>query len=256
MPFVSEIYRSFQKTAIAVLDLILPPRCIGSGDIVDSQGTISSGFWQELHFIEAPFCALCGTPFSLDIEAGSLCASCIETEPEFDSARAAVIYNDASRKAVLDFKYGDRLHAVKTFVPWMQRAGQAQINLCDMIIPVPLHPRRLWGRRFNQAALLAQEIARLNKKLHLPHLLRRQRFTTTQKGLTRKERQINVRNAFIISKGLDNILAGKNILLIDDVFTSGATLNECARVLKTSGAQTVHVLTIARVTRDDAFSDN
>lgn len=256
---MSLIYRALNiplTVLSSAINLVLPPRCIGSGDIVDSPGMISPAFWQELHFISAPYCDLCGTPFSLDVAEGSLCAACIETEPVFDQARAAIVYNDASRKAVLDFKYGDRLHAVKTFVPWMERAGAAMITGCDIILPVPLHPRRLWLRRFNQAGILAQALAKKHGKIYLPDALRRTRFTSTQKGLSRKERHMNVRNAFIVPENRTHSLSGKTVVLIDDVFTSGATLNECARILKNAGAKTVHVLTIARVTRDDAFADH
>ncbi len=256
---MSLIYRALNiplNLLSSAVDLILPPRCIGSGNIVDSSGMVSPAFWQELHFIAAPYCDLCGTPFSLDITEGSLCAACIETEPVFDQARAAIVYNDASRKAVLDFKYGDRLHAVKTFVPWMERAGTHMIAACDIVLPVPLHPRRLWQRRFNQAGILAQSIAKKHRKIYLPDVLRRTRFTSTQKGLSRKERHMNVRNAFTVPEKHMPALSGKAVVLIDDVFTSGATLNECARTLKNAGVKTVHVLTIARVTRDDAFADH
>lgn len=172
----------------------------------------------------------------------------MEHEPVFDAARAAVVYNDASRRLVLGFKYNDKLHAAHVFVPWMMRAGAELIAQSDIILPVPLHARRLWSRRFNQSALLAAGIARKSGKPYDPFTLLRARSTRPQKGLSRASRERNVRNVFFVNTKRD--VTGKNILLIDDILTSGATLNECARVLKKSGAHKVFVLTIARVTRD------
>jgi ComF family protein len=192
---------------------------------------------------------LCGLPFDFDAGEGTLCAACMEMTPEFDMARSAVTYNDASRRLVLDFKYGDKLHAVHAFTPWLLRAGSEMIAQADFIVPVPLHRWRLWARRFNQSAILAQALAKKCGKAYLPDGLLRVRHTVQQKGLSRKERAKNVRNAFAVNK--KHALKGKNILLIDDVFTSGATLNECARALKKAGAQKVFVLTIARVTREE-----
>jgi ComF family protein len=235
------------KLLEAAIDVVLPPRCLGSGEIVDAPGMVSPAFWSQLQFIEAPFCKACGIPFSFDAGENALCAACIDQEPVFDQARSAVIYNEASRDVILGFKYGDRLHATHTFVPWIMRAGQEMMELAEAIIPVPLHSKRLRERRFNQSALLAQELAKRTKKLYLPDTLLRIRSTQPQKGLSAKDRRENVRGAFAMTRPLME----KNILLIDDVFTSGATLNECAKVLKAAGAEKVGVLTIARVTKEE-----
>ncbi len=235
----------------AAIDVLLPPRCLATGEIVDAPGMISPAFWAQLQFVEAPFCKACGIPFSFDIANDSLCAACMDREPVFDSARSAVIYNEASRKMILSFKYGDRLHAVHTFAPWMLRAGREMIGQADFIVPVPLHHRRLRERRFNQSALLAQEIAKKSGKPHayIPDALRRTRHTVPQQGLNFKERGKNVQGAFAVNEKYS--LKNKTILLIDDVFTSGATLNECARVMKAAKAECVSVLTIARVTKEE-----
>lgn len=242
---------AFSTLLTAALDLLLPPRCAGTGEIVDRQGMVSPAFWNELSFIEKPFCVTCGTPFHFETPDGSLCAACMETEPDFDQARAAVVYNDASRRLVLNFKYGDRLQAVDTFLPWMTRVGAELIAQSDILVPVPLHARRLWQRRFNQSALLALALAKRCGKTCLPNALLRRRHTAPQKGLDRNARRRNVRNAFVLNPRADENVRGKNILLVDDVLTSGATLNECARVLKKSGAKKVFVLTIARVARGE-----
>lgn len=233
------------------LDMLLPPRCLATGEIVDHPGMLASAFWTQLRFIEDPFCNTCGIPFSFDLGAGALCAACIEREPLFNQSRSAVVYNEASRKLILTFKYGDRLHAVDTFAPWMIRSGQGLIEKSDVILPVPLHHRRLRERRFNQSALLAQAIAKRVSLPYLPNALLRIRHTISQQGLSAKERDQNVHGAFVVNKSHVKNLAGKNILLVDDVFTSGATLNECARILKAAKVAEVNVLTIARVTREE-----
>lgn len=233
------------------LDLLLPPRCIGSGKIVDAPGMLDAGFWTELAFVSAPACDCCGLPFSFGVAEGSLCAACIDTPPDFDRARAAVVYNDASRQLILDFKYGDKTHAVRSFLPWMLRAGTALLPETDMILPVPLHARRLWQRRFNQSALLAQALGRAAQIPCLPDGMTRKRHTPPQKGLSRSERHSNVRGAFAISPRHAQAIKGKRVMIVDDVFTSGATLNECARILKRGGAAQVFVLTLARVTREE-----
>lgn len=241
---------ALKRNAALCIDLLLPPRCLATGEIVDAEGMLSPAFWPQLQFIEAPFCSTCGVPLGFQIDMGGdvVCAACMEREPVFDQARSAVVYNDAGRKLVLDFKYGDRLHAIHTFTPWMIRAGRTLIDKADFIIPVPLHHRRLRERRFNQSALLAQEIAKRTKKTYLADALLRTRHTLPQKGLTARERSKNVQGAFAVN---GDGFRDKNILLIDDVLTSGATLNECARILKAENAAAVNVLTIARVTKEE-----
>jgi len=234
-----------------MLDLLLPPRCLGTGEIVDRQGMVTPAFWSQLTFIDTPYCQTCGLPFPFATPEGTLCAACIEEEPVFDAARAAVVYCKASRQLILDFKYGDRLHAVDTFLPWLARAGTEMLAETNLIIPVPLHRKRLWQRRFNQSALLAQKLARAGGKTYMPNGLIRRRHTIPQKGLSRKERYRNVKNAFAVPPPAQTALNGKTVMIVDDVFTSGATLNECARILKKAGAAKVFVLTVARVTRED-----
>jgi len=240
-----------RRAALAAVDTLLPPRCLGSGKVVDRPGMLDAGFWAELAFISSPACACCGLPFSFSAEDGSLCAACIDTPPDFDMARAAVVYNDASRQLVLDFKYGDKMHAVKTFAPWLSRAAAPMIGETDIVMPVPLHRKRLWQRRFNQSALLADTLARAAALPCLPDGMMRKRFTQPQKGLSRTERHTNVRGAFAVTPRHQAALAGKRVMIVDDVFTSGATLNECARVLKRAGAAKVFVVTLARVTREE-----
>ncbi len=256
-PFFHQSGRMAARLALAplrsLLDAVLPPRCPATGEIVAEAGTISPAFWQELTFISAPCCDLCGLPFALDLRSdGPLhCAACMAQPFVFDRARAAVVYNDASRKLILGFKYGDRLHSITTFTPWLVRAGQTLLADSDIVIPVPLHRKRLWQRRFNQSSVLAQAVARQSGLACLPAGLIRTRHTQPQKGLSKSARQTNVASAFAVNPRHAQRIAGQRVILIDDVFTSGATLNACARVLIAAGTAQVHVLTLARVTREE-----
>ena len=176
-----------------------------------------------------------------------ICAVCLDHPPAFDQARSALRYDDGSRDVVLGFKHGDQLHAVKAFTPWLQKAGAELIERADIIAPVPLHYWRLVRRRYNQAALMAADIARGNDKECRSGLLTRTRPTPPQGHLKAGERAANVKKAFAMGP---HDVKGRTILLIDDVLTSGSTVNECASVLKKAGAKRVDVLTLARVVKN------
>lgn len=231
------------------IDIILPPRCIVSGEIVSAQGMLSPAAWQELRFISAPFCALCGMPFEFDsavgVEDGAHCAVCLDDPPPFARARAALVYDDSSRGIILKFKHADHLHAVPTLVPMMMRMAADMIVDADLIVPVPLHRWRLLRRRYNQAALLAIGLARTAEKRCLPDALIRTRSTPPQGHRRAKDRAANVRRAFAVNPRHD--MRGLKVLLIDDVYTTGSTLRECTKTLLDAGAMRVDVLTIARV---------
>lgn len=245
-------FRSFPEKA---LNQLLPPRCIVSGQAVDRQGMLAPEVWASFDFITAPYCDSCGVPFEFDTATGGdHCAPCLQNPPHFTKARSALKYNDASRSIVLAFKHADQTHAVLAFMPWLKNAGAEFLvgeNKADIIIPVPLHPWRLMARRYNQAAILAQ---RLGREVGMPVLvdgLKRIRHTPSQGHLKAGERAKNVSKAFTVPEQYKSRIAGKSIVLIDDVFTTGSTVGECAKMLKKYGAAKVYVLCIARVVKGD-----
>jgi ComF family protein len=240
---------SVRKFGAAALDLLLPPQCLACREIVAEPGALCGLCFAKLRFIAAPCCAACGLPFEFDPGgADALCGGCIRNRPAYDRARAVFRYDDASRGLILAFKHGDRLDAAPAFARWLARAGGELITEADTIAPVPLHWTRLFRRRYNQSALLANALARVSGRAVVPDLLRRHRRTPSQGGMGRAERVRNVRGAFALRPG--RVVAGKRILLIDDVLTTGATVEACATVLMKAGAAAVDVLTLARVVRD------
>lgn len=232
------------------MDLVLPPRCPVSGEIVDGPGLVSPAVWASLSFISAPYCAACGMPFEFTTDsAGMMCGACLADPPVYGHARAALTYDDASRELILGFKHGDQTQNVLSFVPWMKQAGADLWTAADVLMPVPLHWTRLLKRRYNQSALIAQGLARATCKPVLLDGLRRVRATPTQGHLKPDERKKNVKKAFIVPPKRRAQITDKNVLLIDDVYTTGATVNECARALQEAGAKNVDVLTLARVVK-------
>jgi len=234
-----------------LVDLILPPRCLVSGGIVDSPGKIAPQAWATLRFIGAPYCEVCGYPFDFEVEKEALCAACLRERPLYASARTALIYDDASRGVILKFKHGDRTDGAQTLAAWLARAGAAQLAAAAVILPVPLHRWRLLRRRYNQAALLAQALAKSSGRACMVDALVRRRATAIQGHKGFRERHRNVKNAFAVHPKRLAGLQGKTVVLVDDVYTSGATIKECTKALLDAGVAAVHVLTVARVVKPD-----
>jgi ComF family protein len=231
------------KLLRAAADFILPALCGICQARTDQSGALCAQCWGKLSFISAPYCDCCGAPFSLPSEPGLLCAACLTQPPLYRKARAALVYDELGRKLISQFKYGDKLHLLPTFAPWLQRAAADLLPGANIIMPVPLHWTRLWGRRFNQAALLARTVG-------LPvdtRTLVRKRRTAQQVGMTREQRMRNVAEAFTVRGSV----AGKTIILVDDVHTTGATLTACTQALLSAAAKEVRVLTLARVVRPE-----
>lgn len=249
--WVDDARRRLLGAGRMVLDALLPPRCLACGGGVETQGSLCADCWQGISFLGAPHCARCGLPFPYDAGAGVECANCVAHPPPFDRARAVFAYDDHSRRLILAFKHADQLHGFPSFGQWLARSGAELLAEADLIAPVPLHWTRLFRRRFNQSALLAQAAvaawARPTGPAFAPQLLVRRRRTRSQGHLSRLQRAENVRGAFALGPGTD--VAGKRVILVDDVLTTGATIEACARVLKRAGATHVDVLTLARAMR-------
>ncbi len=247
---VNDIKEKTQSIFIKGVDVILPPRCPVTGDIVDAQGMISPAAWQDIDFIADPICCSCGIPLSFEVGDDGKCMDCFNNPPIYSSSRSALKYNDASRNLILGFKHGDKAHVVRSFIPWMVRAAHEMIAVSDYIISVPLHYRRLVARRYNQSALIAVYLSVVVDIQHLPLAMKRVRSTPSQGHLSQNDRRENVSKAFDVTAKYRHRINGKTIILVDDVYTTGATVNECARILLNYGAEKVHVLTLARVVND------
>jgi ComF family protein len=232
-----------------LLDAVLPPLCLGCSEIVATPGALCATCWQGFSFITPPHCACCGTPFAEDLGEDALCCACLAHRPRFRRARAALVYDAQSRRLVLPFKHGDRTDLARSCGEWMARAGAELVAEADLVAPVPLHWWRLVMRRYNQAQLLARSVVRHTPGKLAPDLLRRHRWTGSQAGLKAKERRSNVRRAFDIHPRWAGKFDGKAVLLVDDVLTTGATVDACVRTLERGGARQVDVLTLARVVR-------
>lgn len=232
-----------------VLDALLPPRCLSCGIVVDRQGTICPGCWTELAFLSEPLCACCGYPFAYDLGPEAECGACAGGHPAFDRARAVLAYDDLSRGLVLGLKHGDRTHLAPALGALMVRAGAELLRRGEIIVPVPLHRRRLWRRRYNQASLLGLAIGRASGLPMAPDSLVRRKATQSLGHMSPSARRRALRGAFAVPKNRRRPIAGKRVILIDDVLTTGATGEACARALKRAGAASVELLVFARVVR-------
>lgn len=247
---MKQLYGQLSGALSQAIDTVLPPRCVITGEPVEAQGMIAPAAWADLDFVAAPFCETCGFPFDFEVDNGSLCATCLENPPDYETARAALKYNDASRGLILGFKHADKTHAVLAFTPWLKRTGADMLAQGHYIVPVPLHRWRLIARRYNQSALIAQALAKDTGIPVMLDALVRVRATQSQGHLKAKERFKNVKKAFDVNPRAVEKIKGKTIILVDDVYTTGATVGECTKVLLKHGAARVHVLTLARVARD------
>lgn len=233
--------------ARACLGLIYPPTCVACGGATGEAHALCPPCWSEMRFLERPFCERLGTPFAVDLGMPLLSPAAIAQPPVFARARAVVRYDEAARTLVHRFKYGDRLELAEALGRMMARAGAELVAEADVIVPVPLHRLRLWWRRFNQAMALAAVVGRAGNKPCDPLLLARVKRTQSQVGLSRAQRGDNLQGAFRVPEGARPRVAGRRVLLVDDVMTTGATANAASRALLRGGAQAVDVLTFALV---------
>jgi ComF family protein len=235
--------------ARAALDFVYPPTCPVSDEPVAARGLLAPAAWEKLTFLSAPMCARCGFPFEHDLGEGVDCAACSARPPVVRRARAALAYDDASRRLVLELKHAARTDALATFASWMALAAGELLTEADWIAPIPLHASRLRVRRFNQSALLARAVAERAGKPFDPDSLARRRDTPSQAGKSAVGRRRNVSGAFVVRAERASCVAGARVLLVDDVRTTGATLDAAARALEAAGAQAVDAVTLLRVVR-------
>lgn len=243
--------RAAGKAWRGLVDALLPAQCMLCNAEVDEPGRVCAGCWPSLSFIAAPFCPCCGTPFAVPVPDGLVCGACLRQPPRFARARAVFVYDGGGRDLVLRFKRGDRTDLAPGLAGLMRQAGAELLSQCDLIAPVPLHPRRLWRRRFNQSGLLAHALAELSGRPLQLDLLQRRKFTRSLGHAGRQERRRILAGTIAINPRLGAIIRGRRILLIDDVLTTGATASACCRALLQAGAISVDVLTLARVVRPE-----
>lgn len=233
------------------LDFVLPERCPSCGVITPAGGTFCAECWQSLHYLAPPWCSACCVPFAYERTDQTLCATCIADPPRHNGVRAVVAYDDISRQVVLKLKYGGKIGMAKMI------AAQLVRHLPDdragiLVIPVPLHWTRLWSRSFNQSALIGKELARLGGLKFLPDMLLRTKRTPSLRGLSAKQRRQMVMRAFSVNPRFRDGIAGKRVILVDDVLTTGATSDGCLTALRAAGVEWVQLFCWARALRGEA----
>jgi ComF family protein len=237
---------AWTHAARLALDIALPTLCVACREPVDGEGVCAS-CWAKLSFIAPPYCPRLGIPFVYDPGPELLSMEAIANPPAYQRARAAVRYDEVARTLVHALKYQDRTDLAPAMGRWMARAGRELLETADLLVPVPLHWRRAWHRRYNQSGALARVIERQSGVKLKGELLRRVRATEQQVGLSRSQRASNVQGAFGVSADQRSEIQGRRVILIDDVLTSGATVDACARALLRAKAAQVDVLVFARV---------
>lgn len=230
-----------------ILDFALPPRCPGCGIVIGEPHLFCADCWSGLRFLGEPCCARCALPFDYDSGAGALCGRCMAEPPAYDRLRAAVAYDEISRRVALKLKYGGRPGVAETMARFLARHLDSGPD--PLLAPVPLHRWRIWRRGYNQSALIAAALGRLTGLEPRHDLLERVKATPPLRGMGPRERREAVRGAFRVRARHKAALKGRAVVLIDDVYTSGATANGCARMLKRAGAARVDILAWARVVR-------
>lgn len=233
-----------------ITNSVLPPLCTICTTALNDHGGLCPKCWCLLAHIEKPYCERLGTPFGANEGGATISLQALTNPPSFEKARAAVELNETAKTLIYRLKYSDHLECAHSMATLMSRAGAQIIAQADMIIPMPLHFLRIWKRKYNQSEKLARIIAQKNQKPLELNALRRHKHTPPQVGKTKSQRLSNVQNAFALTKTGKLKIQGKTILLIDDVFTTGATADSATKTLLRGGAASVNILTFAVVTQN------
>ncbi|MEO1538767.1 MAG: ComF family protein [Pseudomonadota bacterium] len=229
-------------------DLVYPPQCIACPNETDLPDGLCPACWREVQFITGPVCRFCAHPVAAE---GLACSDCHRTPPPWDDGHAATIYDGIARRIVLSLKHGDRTDLSGIAARWLARAAGPSLDTVDVIAPIPLHWTRLVRRRYNQSAELARALSTLSGRAVVPDLLSRSRATRSLKGLSREQRQQVLSDCIVATPARRDRIAGRHVLLVDDVLTSGATLSAATLALRAAGAQRVTILVLARVVRSE-----
>ncbi len=246
---LSLLQRSVVTLLSSMNKFVYPPNCINCGLLLSQHDALCTSCWKDVQFIDQPYCEITGRPFAYELGEGIVSADAIAEPPPYKRARSAVIYDGIARQMVHQLKFNDRSELVNMMAAWMIRAGRDCIADADCIIPVPLHRWRLVRRKYNQSAELARSISKLTGLTYLPSTFTRSKNTKPQIGLGTQARLDNVKGAFDVSDERVGDILGKHVLLIDDVFTTGATVTAATKVLLKAGASDVSVITFALVGR-------
>lgn len=226
----------------AIIDFILPPRCLACSELTLSKGEFCANCWGSLEFISKPYCFSCGCKLDILISDNLCCGKCFANNPSYDRARSLLKFNEHSKRIIHAFKYQDKTALAKTFAKLLCVRYSQDIEEIDLIIPVPMNRFKRLFRMYNPAFILAREIAKTIKKPIQPDILIKSRWTKSQTFLTKIEREKNLANSLKFNK--KHSIKNKKILLIDDVLTTGSTVNKCSKLLKAAGANSVYVITI------------
>ncbi|MCB1510501.1 MAG: ComF family protein [Hyphomicrobiaceae bacterium] len=246
------------RVARAVADTLIPPLCLSCHRPLADHDALCAKCWSEISFIRAPVCDRLGIPLPYDPGstdgAPLLSAAAIANPPDYDRARAVAHFDGVVRDLIHGLKYADRHDARRLFGNWLAVSASELLADAELLVPVPLHARRLLARRFNQSAILASELARRCGVPLRVDVLQRRRHTASQVGLTRDQRRQNLQGAFHVPDAARRHIEGRTVLLVDDVITTGTTINACARTLKRAGASRVDVVAIAMVTDESRIN--
>lgn len=232
-----------------IIKLIFPPKCPLCEKIVEEDETLCKDCWEKIKFIKEPFCDKCSSPLEYKASKKVICAHCIQTKPLYVKLRSAVVYNSFVSKIIFKFKFYDKIHLKKIMAKLMVEASKDIMDDIDILIPIPLHKKRLIFRKYNQSLLLAEEIAKLTNKQVIYNFIYKNKHTVPQVKLKQKDRIENIKGKFSINKEyLDKIKEYKNLnfAIIDDVVTTGSTIKECIKVLNKAGIKNVYVISFAK----------